>query len=61
MPTIHTTTEPAIAGTTHHRIEPGGFGVLPFGDPSNYSDAEIKAHMKGFGDPKTRHTTNNEV
>ncbi len=34
-------------------LEPGGFGYMPFGDPTSGVEDGIKIHIKGFGDPLT--------
>lgn len=41
------------SGTNWRRLEPWGFGVSPFGDPSTGVEEGIKIHMRGFGDPST--------
>jgi len=58
--TTHTVVEPAVNATLHLQLEPPGFGIMPFGDPTNLT-GEIKAHIRGFGDPTTKHTENNEA
>ena len=60
MGTVKTDTEPTVKGTPIHQLEPWGFGISPFGDPSSIS-GEIKHHIRGFGDPLTKYTENNEV
>jgi len=52
-----TTTYSAVSspGTTWNSLEPVGFGVSPFGDPSNI-EAGMKIHQRGFGDLLTKWT-----
>ena len=41
--------------TKHYQVEPRGFGHSKFGQPVN----DIEFGTQGFGDPSTKHTTNN--
>jgi len=43
--------------TKHTQIEPIGFGLSPFGDPS--AEKEEIEFGRGFGDPTTQHTEDN--
>lgn len=56
--TSFTNTEPSTVGGTISQIEPIGFGLMPFGDPSE--NKLTKEYGRGFGDPKTRYTNNND-
>ena len=47
---------PASAVTTiWNQLSPIGFGLSPFGDPTNIEHG-LKIHIRGFGDPKTKWT-----
>ena len=41
--------------TIWNQLSPIGFGLSPFGDPSNM-DAGLRIHQRGFGDPTTQWT-----
>lgn len=45
-------TEVSATSTVWSQLEPIGFGLAPFGDPSNLDDS-LKIHQRGFGDPRT--------
>jgi len=47
-----TWTNASYSATTWKQLEPSGFGVSPFGTPSDTDDT-IKIHLRGFGDPLT--------
>lgn len=49
-----TTFTPETKPTTPwSQLNPPGFGLMPFGDPSN---SEMKPEMRGFGDSTTKWT-----
>jgi len=37
------------------QLEPMGFGLSPFGDPTEI-ESGLKIHIRGFGDPTTKWT-----
>jgi len=49
-------TEVTSAGTKWTQLEPIGFGLSPFGDPTTGIDSGLKIHIRGFGDPTTKWT-----
>lgn len=52
MPTTWTNSTPTST-VTWNQLEPSGFGIDAFGDPSNL-EAGLKIHQRGFGSPTTK-------